>query len=158
MTGRGKWRARGGWWVAAQFFLMAAIVGACFVDPKWPDEADLPLDIVGTMVALAGIALVVAAALELGPTLTPFPEPRANAELRTTGAYGLVRHPIYGGGILFFVGLSLVLSAAALVPTALLAALWWAKAQDEERRLAERFPDYAEYAKRTPRRLVPLLL
>jgi protein-S-isoprenylcysteine O-methyltransferase Ste14 len=45
-----------------------------------------------------------------------------------------------------------------LVPTALLALLIDLKARREETWLIERFPEYALYQARTPRRFVPLAL
>jgi protein-S-isoprenylcysteine O-methyltransferase Ste14 len=43
------------------------------------------------------------------------------------------------------------------VPTALLAVLFDLKARREEAWLIERFPEYADYRARTPRRFVPWL-
>jgi protein-S-isoprenylcysteine O-methyltransferase Ste14 len=85
----------------------------------------------------------------MGRSLTPFPRPRRDAVLVTTGPFRFVRHPIYVGGTLFFAGISLVFSAYALLPTALLAVLWIFKARHEGRLLRERFPDYEEYRRRT---------
>ena len=144
--------------MVAQVALMAAVAGAWFLPPRWPARVDLVLDVIGALLVLTGLAVVVAAGLTLGRALTPVPEPRADAELQTDGAYALVRHPIYGGGILVSTGSALLFSAAALVPTAALSVLWWAKSREEERRLARRFPDYAEYAARTRWRLIPFVV
>jgi protein-S-isoprenylcysteine O-methyltransferase Ste14 len=62
---------------------------------------------------------------------------------------------VYSGGILVAAGISLALSPWALVPTAVLAVFWAAKASVEERLLRERYPDYAAYCERTRYRLVP---
>jgi protein-S-isoprenylcysteine O-methyltransferase Ste14 len=70
-------------------------------------------------------------------------------KLVQTGPYRLLRHPIYFGGVLFFAGLSLVFSIYGLALTAVLAVFWIAKARLEERLLSERFPQYAEYRRRT---------
>lgn len=85
----------------------------------------------------------------MGKSLSPFPRPRRDAELVVSGPYRFLRHPIYVGGVLFFVGLSLVFSVYALALTAVLAAFWVAKARVEERHLSERFPGYADYRRRT---------
>ena len=61
----------------------------------------------GALLAL-GSLLLVAGGLRLGPSLTPMPTPRAGQELTTTGVYGLARHPMYGGGLLFALGWSTV--------------------------------------------------
>ncbi len=74
----------------------------------------------------------------------------------TTGPYGLVRHPMYSGGILLFVGTPLALgSFFGLVGFAVaLPALVW-RLLDEEKLLAKRLPGYAEYCVRVRWRLIP---
>ena len=104
----------------------------------------------GFVVAALGVAVVVWAARALGPSLTPFPTPASRARLVTRGPFRLVRHPIYVGGTLVFAGLSLAFSAWALLGTGALALFWLAKARHEERLLLERFPEYADYRRRTP--------
>src|SRR6266568_4067770 len=77
--------------------------------------------------------------------------------LRQGGIFGLVRHPVYGGVILIGLGWSLADAPLGLVPTALLAVLFDLKARREEAWLIERFPEYAAYRARAPRRFVPWL-
>lgn len=85
----------------------------------------------------------------MGRSLSAFPRPPRDAELVDRGPYRHLRHPIYVGGFLFFAGLSLVFSVWGLALTAVLAAFWIAKARLEERHLALRFPEYADYRRRT---------
>ena len=108
------------------------------------------------MLAAAGILFAVWAGRTLGRSLTPFPKP-VPAGLVTTGPFALVRHPIYTGGIGFFVGYSLLTSAAALVLTACLSVLWALKLRVEERLLARVYADYPTYCRRVRRRLVPFV-
>jgi protein-S-isoprenylcysteine O-methyltransferase Ste14 len=103
----------------------------------------------GYAVALLGILLAVWAGVAMGSSLSPFPRPPRHAQLVVRGPYRVLRHPIYVGGVLFFAGLSLALSAYALALTAVLAVFWIAKARLEERLLTERFPEYAAYRRRT---------
>ena len=103
----------------------------------------------GLVVAAVGLSLMVWAGVTMGRSLSPFPVPPREAELVERGPYRLLRHPIYAGGFLFFLGLSLVFSAYGLVPTAILGLFWIAKARLEERHLVERFPEYADYRGRT---------
>jgi protein-S-isoprenylcysteine O-methyltransferase Ste14 len=102
--------------------------------------------------ALAGIVLMVLAAPALGRGLTAAPLPNQHAQLRTGGLYRYVRHPIYTGLLLFSISRSLTTgngwSAAACL---LLVILINVKARWEERHLAQRFPGYLAYARRTPR-------
>lgn len=121
--------------------LFAVIVVALFFGPG--------VTRLGWIVAAAGLALGIWAAVTMGSSLSAYPRPPVDAELVERGPYRFVRHPIYVGGVLFFGGLSLVFSVYALALTAGLAAFWIAKARLEERHLMERFPAYAEYRRRT---------
>jgi protein-S-isoprenylcysteine O-methyltransferase Ste14 len=103
----------------------------------------------GYVIAALGLALAVWAGVTMGQSLSPFPKPRRRAELVDHGPFRVLRHPIYVGGALFFAGLSLVFSAWGLALTAVLAVFWLAKARLEERHLLARFPEYAEYRRRT---------
>jgi len=78
-------------------------------------------------------------------------------ELKTDGAYGLVRHPMYLGILLFHLGASLALeSPLLLAATALIVAPYTAvRIAAEEKVLHEAFGErYARYAERVPA-LVP---
>ena len=132
---------------------MAVIVAAAWLPPATPRW----LKLVGVLFAAAGAVLAVSAGRALGKNLTPLPQPRPDGELVEHGPFRYARHPIYGGGMLFFTGLALATSFVGLVPTALLALLWIGKSRDEERRLAELFPDYAEYRSRVRGRFLPWL-
>jgi protein-S-isoprenylcysteine O-methyltransferase Ste14 len=136
---------------------MAATVGLGFLPPGWPESVDRPLDWAGAVFAILGANLVYLSARALGGSLTPFPRPRRRGELVTEGPYRLARHPIYGGGILFFGGWALFSAPLALAGVAALTALWVGKSALEERLLAERFPGYDEYRRATPRRFVPFI-
>jgi protein-S-isoprenylcysteine O-methyltransferase Ste14 len=146
---------RGGGWVVLQFALMAAILAAGIVGPGWP--AGRLLVVIGILVALAGAGVAVSAARVHRGSLTPFPRPNPGATLVESGPYGVVRHPIYSGGTLFFAGISLALSPAALVLTGVLAIVWGLKARVEEGFLQASDPGYAVYRERTRARLIPFV-
>lgn len=148
---------RGGGWVVLQFVLMGAVVAACIWGRRWPGDLRAAVAVAGALSALAGVAVVVASARELGSSLTPFPKPPRGGRLAAGGPYRVVRHPIYSGGILAFGGLALALSPVAVVPTALLAVLWALKASVEERFLLAVHPEYGDYCRRTSSRLVPFV-
>ena len=147
--------ARGGGWVALQFALMAAILGIGLLAPGWPDGARWWLKVAAILLAFAGALVVAAAGRALGAGFTPFPKPKVEGELVESGPYGVVRHPVYSGGILFASGISVALSPWALVATAALAVVWALKARVEERFLVAHYPAYAGYCERTRSRLVP---
>jgi protein-S-isoprenylcysteine O-methyltransferase Ste14 len=136
---------------------MAVVVGLGFVPPGWPESVDRPLDWAGAALAIVGANAVYLSARALGKSLTAFPRPSERGELVTDGPYRYARHPIYGGGILFFSGWALFSSPAALVGVLALAVLWDRKAALEERLLAERYPAYAEYTRQVRWRLLPFL-
>ena len=147
--------ARGGGWVTLQFALLATILAVGLLAPGWPDAARWWLKGAGVLLVFGGALLIVLAGRALGSGLTPFPKPAEEGQLVDDGPYAVVRHPVYTGGILFAAGISLALSPWALAATAALAFVWALKARVEERFLAERYPDYADYCARTRYRLVP---
>ena len=63
-----------------------------------------------------------------------------------------MRHPTYSGGFIWATA-SAVGSGSVLVTLCSIALVVWMslKARFEEKRLAERYPEYAAYAARTPR-------
>jgi len=74
----------------------------------------------------------------------------------STGPYAVVRHPMYAGAFLFFIGTPLLLGSWwGLAVTPLLIALLAFRAVLEERTLATALPGYRDYAERVRYRLVP---
>lgn len=140
--------------VVGQFALLALVV---FLPGRrdWPVAGAVHWITVGAEVL--GLFIMAVAATSLGRGLTALPLPNDKAQLRTGGLYRVVRHPIYSGLLLFAVADagasgSVVRGGACL----LLCALLTVKSSWEERRLAERFAEYQEYASRTPR-FLPML-
>jgi protein-S-isoprenylcysteine O-methyltransferase Ste14 len=119
--------------------------------------ADVPTAQVvsGDLVALCGGAWMLASTLALGTCFGILPEARG---LVTRGPYSLVRHPLYLGELLACAGL--LIAAPTTWNLALGAAFAAAQATRmrlEERALERAFPQYRDYAARTPR-LVPRAL
>ncbi len=149
---------RGGGWVAGQLALMAAVFCSAVFGRGW-SGAYAPIGYaVGAVLLALGLGLLGTAALQLGSALTPFPAPRAGQELRTTGAFGLSRHPMYGGGILIACGWTTIFaSVVSLVWAVVLALFLDVKARREELWLNERLPGYGRYREQTPRKLLPFI-
>ncbi len=75
-----------------------------------------------------------------------------------TGIYGIIRHPMYSGLLLYCVGMSLWLqSYASLALVALIAIVLAVRILFEERFLLAHLEGYAEYARRVRYRLAPFL-
>jgi protein-S-isoprenylcysteine O-methyltransferase Ste14 len=79
--------------------------------------------------------------------------------LITTGPYAVIRHPIYTGILMGFLGTAIALAQVrGLVALALVFFALWAKLRIEEEWMRSQFGEkYASYAQRTAA-LVPYLL
>jgi len=150
---RDVWTAR--LLVAAQFLLIGVLV-LLPGRQDWPVPATLKFAC--SIATVAGLAVMVIGATELGRGLTATPLPNARAQLRTGGLYRYARHPIYSGLILTMASVTVASgSGVRLLTLAVLVLLLTVKARWEETRLTLRFEGYADYAARTPR-FVPLRL
>jgi protein-S-isoprenylcysteine O-methyltransferase Ste14 len=120
----------------------------------------------GTLVSSVGLIFVVAGwwiitlALQENAVAAPVVKHQAERQQRVidTGVYGLVRHPMYAGGILLLIGMPLWLesTAAALlasVPSGTLAV----RILVEEEFLRRELKGYETYTERTRYRLIPFL-
>jgi protein-S-isoprenylcysteine O-methyltransferase Ste14 len=74
----------------------------------------------------------------------------------STGPYAVVRHPMYGGALLYMIGFPLALGSwwGLLGAGVLIAAIIW-RLGDEERVLTKNLPGYATYRSAVKYRLVP---
>lgn len=135
--------------VTVQFVLLLVIVllppGRAWSVPGWLDTLAFGLEVIGAAVLLAAI-------VNLGRSLTPLPTPVPHGELKVRGLYRFVRHPIYAGIIALTAGVT-IRSASILVLAATVALIAWfmLKARWEEQHLTDRYLGYAAYAARTPR-------
>jgi len=76
----------------------------------------------------------------------------------STGPYGIVRHPMYLGGVIWFLFTPLALGSYFALPVfALLVPLIVLRLLNEEKVLRQELPGYADYCLRTRFRLLPLL-
>lgn len=148
---------RGEGWFLIQVALLAAVAVAGWLGPDWSGTARVVGVAIGVVLFGLGGLLAVRGILDLRQNLTPFPKPVEGGRLVDTGAYRLVRHPIYGGLILGSFGWGLVsASIAALVGAVALALFLRLKSGREEAWLADQFEAYDAYRART-RRFVPWL-
>lgn len=149
---------RGGGWVAVQAVLLAAIFLSALVGLGWSERLGPLAWTVGGLLIAVGAALLASGGAGLGSALTPFPAPRAGAQLQTSGIYAQVRHPMYGGGILIGLGWSIVFATPlGLVLTIVLAVFADLKSRREERWLEQTYPGYDDYRARVRHRLIPFV-
>lgn len=112
----------------------------------------------GALLTALGLAFTVWARVRLGREWSGTVTVKRGHELVTAGPYALVRHPIYTGLLLAFVGSALANGRWRAVLAVLIAGLaLWRKLRLEERWMTERFGEaYRAYRARVPA-LVPFL-
>ncbi len=108
--------------------------------------------IAGLVLLLTATAWTIAARVALGSMWASGVVARRDHQLRTSGPYGVTRHPIYTGILGMLTGTTVALGAGRWVAlTAVVAVILLAKARAEERLLAARFPaEYENYLRRVP--------
>jgi len=122
-----------------------------------PIRASFLALVVGTSLAVLGIAFRIRCHFELRGGFSPFVAIAPNQQLVTGGLYKHVRHPMYLGSLLLLAGLPLVVAATYAWAFSLLAALGLlCRIRSEERLLTDQMPGYDAYAHATWR-LVPLV-
>jgi protein-S-isoprenylcysteine O-methyltransferase Ste14 len=110
---------------------------------------------VGILFSLVGIAFIVASFLKIGviPSIS-------KSGLITTGMYRLVRHPIYSGTLILFMGLILFNSSLLsflYFPVSIF--LYWLMTFFEEKDLIRMFgEEYIRYKQKVKYRILPFLL
>jgi len=120
--------------------------------PFWPAVASAVL-------FAGGIAFWIWARRMIGPIFQKRVPDELPTQLQTTGAFGLVRNPLYLGALLAAGAPLLALPRPYLAGTFVLCCLLLATRarQDEARMLAQLGPEYESYCRQVRRRLVPLI-
>ncbi len=114
---------------------------------------------VGAVLTAAGLVLAVLARRTIGRNWSGIVTVKADHELITTGPYAIVRHPIYTGLLLGFVGSAIAGGEwRGVLAVALVLASLWRKLLLEERWMREQFGEtYGAYSRRV-RALIPFVL
>jgi protein-S-isoprenylcysteine O-methyltransferase Ste14 len=113
---------------------------------------------IGLALWVLGLGLAVWARVYLGRNWGMPMSTKEDPELVTTGPYHVVRHPIYSGIILAFVGTALAISLYWLIAVVLIGGYFLYSATVEERNMTKLFPDtYPRYREST-KMLIPYLL
>lgn len=109
----------------------------------------------GDVLVAAGLVLI-----WLAFRANPYAAATVNVETEqtviSTGPYAVVRHPMYSGGLLLFLGIPLALGIWwGLVPfLGILMLIIW-RLKDEEQYLAAHLPGYQDYCAKVTHRLIP---
>lgn len=111
----------------------------------------------GVLLVLLGMGFAIGARRFLGGNWSGRVTVKEGHTLVTSGPYRIVRHPIYTGMLLAFLGTALALGElSGFLALPFLFASFLIKSRQEEARMRATFPDYDRYAKRTPA-LIPFL-
>jgi len=102
---------------------------------------------IGVALIAAGMGFSVWARLHIGRNWSAVVTVKQDHELVRSGPYGIVRHPIYGGLLLAFLGTAIANGTwVSLVAVLLVVVSFRRKIRLEERWMAEQFPrDYPRY-------------
>jgi protein-S-isoprenylcysteine O-methyltransferase Ste14 len=144
--------------LAANFAAVAVFVPALLLFARSPaGSISLLLAASGSLLALAGVALVVRARAALGPAWSLAARADRTIGLAETGPYRFVRHPIYFGLVLLTAGEAIAFGswpALLIVLFGIVPTFAW-RARTEEKVLCRVFGErYAAYRQRT-RLIVP---
>jgi protein-S-isoprenylcysteine O-methyltransferase Ste14 len=118
----------------------------------------LALEIVGTVLFVAGLALAIWARVLLGRNWGMPMTLKDEPELVTSGPYRIIRHPIYTGILLAVLGTAIATDVFVFIIFAAMAVYFSFSARVEDRLMARSFPaTYPEYHDRT-KMLIPFVL
>jgi len=117
-------------------------------------ENDIILGI-GILLALIGVLFILFSFLKIGvvPSIS-------KSGLITTSVYGIVRHPIYSGTLMLFLGLILFnFSLLSLLYFPVSIFLYWAMTYFEEKDLTRKFgEEYIHYKQNVKSRIIPYIM
>jgi protein-S-isoprenylcysteine O-methyltransferase Ste14 len=134
--------------VAVRLTMLVGIMAAVTAGPA--DRVALPaaVTVIAAVLFLAGHLFAIAGRTTLGSAWSIGTRPRPGAELRRTGVYAAVRHPIYAGVFLALVmqlmllqnvaALALLLGAIIIVPVKIAAEDRWLARHQGAGRMARR--------------------
>jgi protein-S-isoprenylcysteine O-methyltransferase Ste14 len=147
LTGEHKWGDKG------QLILMFLFLSVWITDSFIFHFSTFLLEIIPDYlrIAVAGIVLVSGWYLARNGMKSVFGTERSEPKVISTGAFSIVRHPIYTGAILFYLGATIItMSIASAAFWILIIIFYILIARYEERILTEDFgEEYLNYKKKT---------
>jgi protein-S-isoprenylcysteine O-methyltransferase Ste14 len=142
-------------------FSIAWIVGTPLDAKRFALSPEFPVlvKVIGVIFLNCGLAIALKALMD-----NPFASSVARVQKErkqkvvSTGIYSVVRHPIYLGGILWFMGTPLLFgSLIGIGCTIGMSILFAIRAVNEERMLADELGGYDEYRKKVRYRIIPFI-
>ncbi|HTV48073.1 MAG TPA: isoprenylcysteine carboxylmethyltransferase family protein [Phycisphaerae bacterium] len=117
--------------------------------------------LLGIALCAGGLAIAVWARIVLGRNWSGTPTIKENHELIQSGPYAIVRHPIYFGLIIAFLGTALatIPTPAGVLDMAVVIVALFIKSRMEEKLMMQQFPEaYPQYKQRVTGGLLPFVL
>jgi protein-S-isoprenylcysteine O-methyltransferase Ste14 len=141
------------WGDTGQLILLVMFLGIWITDSFIFHYSTFLVEVVSNYirVPVAGLVLIGGWYMARGGMKAVFGTTREKPEVISTGVFGIVRHPIYTGAILFYLGATVItMSIASAAFVLIIIGFYIAIGKYEERILAEEFEnDYLEYKKKT---------
>lgn len=142
-------------WVATVGAYVGTFLPFAMILNFGPGLTSPALTVVSIVIMVVGLGFSIYAVSWLGRSFGAVPAAR---RLVRTGPYGIVRHPLYAAEFVTFIGVvvgQLTVFSVALLVVATAVQVY--RALQEEKVLAQTFPEYAEYSEDT-RRFIPGVL
>ena len=131
--------------------LLFLVIQTLFLNilPLSSDPAMLRL--IGTIIYFIGLLVAIVGRVQLGRNWANLEDYQVlpGQSLIQTGIYKYIRHPIYIGDVLLLLGLELALNSWLVLGVVVLFLYVIFQARKEENILANAFPDYVNYRKKT---------
>jgi protein-S-isoprenylcysteine O-methyltransferase Ste14 len=136
----------------------AAILIVPALDHRWHWSAVPPYAVIaGNILIVLGWTIILFVFRENTFTSATI-EVVADQRIVSTGPYAVVRHPMYSGSLLYFLGIPIALGSWwGLLVGILMMPVFVLRLFDEEKLLARSLPGYSEYMDRVKYRLVPFV-
>ena len=140
------------------FILLIRLPPARHLIQSWFSMADPAVRVAGDVLCALGVAFSIWARANLGSNWSSQPAIKEGHDLVTSGAYHLVRHPIYSGMLIAMIGTALVVGVPGLLFLLGFVPIVIYRIRVEERLMMKLFGDqFLRYRKRT-RMLIPYLI